>query len=55
MNDFVLIDPPVTPYSPREEILLWAEVCRQELLGNPESKEWQEAILYTDNLLAASK
>ena len=41
MNDFVLIDPPVTPYSPMSELLAWVDVCRAALEEDPGSPEWR--------------
>lgn len=51
MSDTVLIDPPVTPYSPRGEILAWAQVCREALLASPDSQAWKDALADARRLL----
>jgi len=55
MASFVLVDPPITPYSPRDDVLRWAEECRRALLDNPGSAAWQEALRYADALLAETE
>ena len=51
-QDFVLIDPPITPYSSREDVSRWADVCRRAVSDNPGSAEWQEALAYAEGVLA---
>lgn len=51
MSDFVLIDPPVTPFSTHGEILLWVDICRLEVSKYPESQEWKAALLYAESLV----
>lgn len=51
MTVFVLVDPPVTPYSPRDDVVRWAGECRQAVLDNPGSAAWREALDYAESLL----
>ena len=41
---FVLIDPPVNPFSPKDEIQAWVEYCRKRFTEQPDSREWKEAL-----------
>ena len=41
---FVLIDPPVNPFSPKDEIQAWVERCRKQLAQQPDSREWKDAL-----------
>ena len=54
MNDFVLIDPPVTPYSPMSELLAWVDVCRAALEEDPGSPEWEAALADAEGMAAAA-
>ena len=51
MSDTVLIDQPVTPYSPRGEILAWAKVCQEALSDAPDSQAWKDALADARRLL----
>lgn len=51
MAGLVLVDPPITPFSPRDDVLRWADECRQALSDNPGSAAWQEALDYAEALL----
>lgn len=50
-----LVDPPITPYSPRDDILRWADECRQALRANPGSAAWQDALDYAESLLVETE
>ena len=51
MSDTVLIDPPVTPYSPMGEILAWVQVCQEALSDAPDSQAWKDALADARRLL----
>lgn len=52
MSDTVLIDPPVTPYSPMGDLLAWVQVCRDALADAPGSRDWQAALADAERLVA---
>ncbi len=54
MKNFVLIDPPITPYSSREEVVAWLDVCRQALAENPDYAEWAGALAEAERMLATA-
>ena len=51
MRKMVLIDPPVTPWSPMIELLAWAQTCREALAETPDSQDWKEALANAERLV----
>ncbi len=55
MSGYTLIDPPITPYSSKSEILAWIAVCREKLSKEPDSRDWQEALAHAEEMLTLAK
>lgn len=52
---FWLIDPPVTPFSPPEEIEAWIEECRRMLKKYPDDADWIDALESAQRYLETSR
>ena len=51
MSGYTLIDRPVTPFSPRSEIMAWVETCRHESAKNSGNQQWADELDYAERLL----
>lgn len=51
MNRYTLIDPPVTPFSPREDIERWIETCKIKVAELPSDQQWEVALFDAESML----
>ncbi len=51
----MLIDPPVTPFSPPEEIEAWIEECRRMQKERPDEPVWEDLLAEARRYLETSR
>ena len=51
---YTLVDPPVTPFSPADEIAAWVARCRAEVEARPDDLGWRHALAEAEALMLAA-
>lgn len=44
MSGYTLIDPPVNPFSPVDEIEAWVRHCERQVADEPDNEQWRAAL-----------